>query len=132
MILLDTHVLIWWVSDPGRLSERARNSIEQERQVDGGLLVSCITTWEISLLVSRSRLALRISAEDYIRELDRIDAIRFVPITNNIALQSNNLPSLLHRDPADRMIIATARGFGCPLVTYDEKIRNYPHVETIW
>lgn len=84
------------------------------------------------MLVSKGRLVLRVSLEDWIAHVEKVDAIQFVPVNNRIALRATQLPEPLHKDPADRMIIATAKELACPLVTADQKIRNYPHIETIW
>lgn len=84
------------------------------------------------MLVNRSRLSLSISIDNFIQQLERIPAIRFVPVNNSIALESTRLPEPIHRDPADRMIIATARVLGCPVISSDSKLQDYPHVETVW
>lgn len=132
MITLDTHALIWWLSDKSQLSTRARRIIDKEGQTGDGLTVSSISIWEISMLVSKGRLVLRVSLEDWIAHVEKVDAIQFVAVNNRIALRATQLPEPLHKDPADRMIIATAKELACPLVTADQKIRNYPHIETIW
>ena len=83
------------------------------------------------MLVSAGRLALTVDLEDWIMHVERIDSIQFVPLNNRIAMRAVQLPGTLHKDPADRIIIATARESGCVLVTADERVRNYPHVETV-
>ena len=132
MITLDTHILIWWLGDSKRLSAKAKHLIDQERKLPKNIFVSSISSWEISMLVSKDRLKLAVNAEDWIRQAERIESIQFIALDNQIALRSTQLPEPLHKDPADRMIIATAKQMGCPLVTADEKILSYPHVETIW
>lgn len=132
MIVLDTHALLWWVSDPSKLSNKVARLIKSQAQQPGHLLVSSISTWEIAMLVNRSRLTLRVTLDDLISQLESIEAIRFVPVNNKIAMSAVALPEPLHRDPADRIIIATAKSQGCPLISADEKIRSYPHIETIW
>jgi len=84
------------------------------------------------MLVSKGRLTLTVNLDDWIKQVERIDSIQFISVDNQIALWATQLPEPLHKDPADRMIIATAKQMACPLVTADEKIHNYPHVETIW
>lgn len=64
--------------------------------------------------------------------LESVAEIRFVPVNNKIAMSAVTLPEPIHKDPVDRMIIATAKSYGCPLITADVKIRSYLHVETIW
>ncbi len=84
------------------------------------------------MLVNRGRLELTMDVADWIANSEALPFLRFVPVTNQIALRSVSLPTDVHGDPADRMIIATALFLGASLVTKDERIRNYPHVETIW
>ena len=131
MIVLDTHAWLWWVSGSEALSVPARQAIERhvtQRTVH----VSSISTWEVALLAKRRRLELTMDVGDWIACSEALPFLRFVPVTNQIAVRSVNLPNDLHGDPADRMIIATALFLGASLVTKDERIRNYPHVETIW
>lgn len=131
MIVLDTHALVWWVSGGGRLSPNARDAIERELP-RAGVLVSSITTWEIASLVARDRLALHGAIGAWIADVAAIDGLRFAPVDNSVALETVALPGTFHRDPADRIIVATARRHGAALVTADERIRQYPHVATIW
>lgn len=131
MIVLDTHTVVWWVSSDATLSKKAKATIEQV--LDGGkILVSAITAWEIAMLVEREKLVLSLDVASWLQTVSAIDALRFVPVDPEIAINSVNLPGKFHKDPADRMIVATARKFGVPLVTKDEKIRAYSHVKTVW
>ena len=133
MIVLDTHALIWWVNGDSKLSARARKVIESEMTVDGGrILVSAITAWEIAMLINKNRLALTMDLSEWLDTVRSIDAVQFVPIDNEVAIQSVQLPGDFHPDPADRMITALARHYSAMLVTSDDKIRNYRHVKTIW
>jgi len=84
------------------------------------------------MLVARGRLGLAMDVTPWLAAVQEIEEVRFVPVDNEIAAQAVALPGLFHKDPADRMIVATARRFGSPLVTADEKILGYPHVRTIW
>jgi PIN domain nuclease of toxin-antitoxin system len=132
LILLDTHVLVRWVTGQNKLlSTPARRAIEQEL-ADGEILVSAISAWEIALLVSHGRLDLSIDVADWLAIVAEFDALRFVPVDNEIALKSTQLPGELHRDPADRMILATSRLFAAPLVTADKQLLAYPYARTIW
>lgn len=131
MILLDTHVLVWWVSDKKKLSRTAYTSL-QGAQKHGGLAVSAISIWELAMLLYKGRLVVSISREEWLERIEATDALHIIPIDAAIARNSVLLPGSLHEDPADRMIIATARAIHIPLVTADKKIRDYPHVETIW
>jgi len=132
MIVLDTHALLWWVQgNTAKLSARAKSEIGSERDA-GGIIVSSITSWEIALLVSRRRLALSADVDLWLAKVARVDGLRFVPIDNAITVAAVNLPGELHRDPADRIIVATARHFDAALVTGDRQLLAYPHIKTIW
>ncbi len=131
MIVLDTHSLVWWVSQDSSLSKKAKNAISKE--LDGGeIIISSISAWEIAMLVERERLFLSMDVASWLSTVAEIEAVRFVPVDVEISLKSVDLPGEFHKDPADRMIVATARKFSVPLVTKDEKIRAYPHVKSIW
>ena len=133
MIVLDTHALIWWVNGDSKLSARARKVIESEMTVDGGrILVSAITAWEIAMLVNKNRLVLTMDLNEWLDTVRSIDTVQFVPIDNEVAVQSVQLPGDFHPDPADRMITALARHYSAMLVTSDDKIRSYRYVKTIW
>ena len=131
MIVLDTHAWIWWVSNPVCLSETAKGIID-EAVAEKNIFISSISAWEVATLVSRGRLKLTISAADWVAASEALPFLAFVPVSNSIALKSVQLPGVLHNDPADRIIIATAVSLGAVLVTKDERIRNYPHVKTAW
>ncbi len=131
MIVLDTHIWIWWVSDSRELSAKARQVIEGARG-EGTIYVSSISIWEVALLVEKDRLRLRMDVRDWIAKSEALPFLNFVPVDNKIALKSAHLPGLLHSDPADRIIIATALIKEAILVTKDEKIINYPHIRTAW
>ncbi len=131
MIVLDTHALVWWVAGDSRLSRPAREAVETEAQ-DGEILVSAISAWEVAMLVKTGRLALTLDVETWLDTVARVPSIRFVPVDVRIAIQSVDLPGEFHKDPADRIIVATARHHSAPLISADSKIRGYPHVQTIW
>jgi PIN domain nuclease of toxin-antitoxin system len=131
VIVLDTHTLVWWASDPSKLSAPARRAIANHAG-QGQLVVSSISAWEVALLVQRGRLLLTVDVNDWLFHVERFDAIRFIPIDNRLAVRSTSLPEPFHKDPADRIIVATAQQVGAPIVTSDRKIRDYPHAETIW
>jgi PIN domain nuclease of toxin-antitoxin system len=131
LIVLDTHTWIWWVSSPEHVSRDAQDAID--RAVDREeVFISSISSWEVALLVRKGRLELTMPVEDWIARSEALPFVQFVPMNNRIALRSNQLPGEIHEDPADRLIIATALTLGAPLVSKDTKIRDYPHVETIW
>jgi len=132
MIVIDTHVLVWWVSGSDSLSNAAENTLKNTLDSDSEVIVSSISAWEIAMLIEKGRLVLSMDVESWLNEVSQIDGLRFIPIDNEIAIKSTVLPGNFHKDPADRMIVATARKLAIPLVTADEKIINYEHVKTIW
>jgi len=131
MIVLDTHAWVWFVSNPEYLSKLAKKSIDAAID-EKGLLISSISAWEVALLVDRKRLKLTHDVSDWVAKSEMLPFVQFLPVDNLIAVKSVNLPQFLHNDPADRIIIATAMTIAAPVVTKDEKILNYPYVETIW
>ncbi|GAB3627347.1 twitching motility protein PilT [Pandoraea terrae] len=131
MIVLDTHALIWWINGDALLSKRARAAIEHELD-DGHIIVSAISTWEVAMLVKQARLVLSMDVNRWLATVGQIERVSFVPVDVEIALKSVDLPGDFHKDPADRMIVTTARALAAPLVTKDDKIRAYRHVKTIW
>ncbi len=131
MIVLDTHVWLWWISNPENLSSGAGQAIDQAI-TEKGIVISSISTWEVALLVDKGRLKLSIDVRDWVRKTESLPFVRFMPVDNTISLRSVTLPGQFHSDPADRIITATALTMGLPLVTGDDKIINYPHVRTIW
>ena len=84
------------------------------------------------MLIEKGRLILSMDVESWLDEVRQIDGVRFVPVDNEIGIKSTMLPGEFHKDPADRMIVATARKLAVSLVTADEKIRDYEHVKTVW
>ena len=132
MLVLDTHVLLWWVNGSDSLSKLAEKAIRKTLSQGSEIIVSSITAWEVSMLIEKGRLTLSMDVESWFAEISQIDGVRFLPVDNEIAIKSTVLPGNFHKDPADRMIVATARKLAVPLVTADEKIRNYEHVKTIW
>jgi PIN domain nuclease of toxin-antitoxin system len=131
MIVLDTHVWVLFVSNPELLSKRAKRSLDAAME-EKGILISSISAWEVALLVAKKRLRLTLGVTDWIAKSEALPFITFIPVDNSIAIKSVNLPQPLRSDPADRIIIATAISMGAPLLTKDEKILKYPHVQTIW
>ena len=132
MIVIDTHVLLWWFSSESRrISQRAVERLEAERR-EGAILVSAISIWEIAHLQARRRIGLAMDIHTWLEVVSRVDAIDFVPVDNSIAIIAAQLDDSFHRDPADRFIIATSLRTSSPVVTGDEKIRNHPGVQTIW
>lgn len=132
MLVLDTHVLVWWVSAGTPLSTAALKAIAAEQKSGGQILISAITPWEIAMLIRKGRMELTMDLDEWLAAIEARDAVRVVPISVRVAVQSVRLPGEFHSDPADRMIVALAREANAPLITADDKIRAYPHVRSIW
>jgi len=130
VILLDTHVVIWLALEPGRISKRARAAIQETRQRGEGLAVSDITLLEIATIENKGRIKLNASLEAFLAEIEA----RFIvlPITGRICVSALALPAAYPRDPADRVIGATALVEGFPLITADDGIRRSKALKTIW
>lgn len=130
MILLDTHVVVWLAFDPAQLSKKARAAIDDARQNKGGLGISDITLLELAMLSSKGRIRLNISLESFLREVET----RFVilPISGRICVRALELPTAYPKDPADRIIGATALVEGLSLLTADSAIRRSRALPTIW
>jgi PIN domain nuclease of toxin-antitoxin system len=132
MIALDTHALVWWVSDPSKLGARARKAIDAAVKAGDQIAVSSISTWEIAMLVAADRLQLTMDVATWVARVELVPGLTFVPVDNHIALRAVQLDDFPHRDPADRIIVATALSLGATLVTADERIRAYKAVRTVW
>lgn len=129
MILLDTHVWIWWVHGDERLGDRLAKSLEQHESQ--GLGVSVISCWEVAKLVEYGRLDLPCPVPEWFEQALNYPGIRPLELTPGIAFESTCLPGDFHRDPADQIIVATARIHNIPLATMDTKILAYTHIETL-
>jgi PIN domain nuclease of toxin-antitoxin system len=133
VIVLDTHVFLWWASDEaGKLSEPAAALLADAREREASVFVSAISAWEIAVLIQKGRLSLSMDVEEWLSHAAALPELRYLPVDRQTAVQSVRLPGEFHADPADRIIVATARRLNLPLVTADSKIRAYPHVKTIW
>lgn len=128
MILLDTHVWVWWVNESSMASTGMLRII-QEHQGDG-LGVSIISCWEVARLVERGRLELTVPVERWIKQALAYPGVELLQLTPRIVVESTQLPGEFHRDPADQMLVATARVYDIPLLTADSKLLDYPHVKT--
>jgi PIN domain nuclease of toxin-antitoxin system len=129
VILLDSHVLIWAVADSKRLSRAAASAIRRARRGDG-LAVSAITAYEVAWQIASGRIQGYGTVETSLRRF--LDGVTMRPITPEIAALAAQFPEDYPRDPADRLIGATARAEGMTLVTRDERIRRCRLIRTVW
>jgi PIN domain nuclease of toxin-antitoxin system len=117
-LLLDTHVLVWSVRESPRL-ESVTKKVLNEAARQSLIVISAITPWEIGLLVNKGRLELEADVMEWIREALAKPGVRLAPLDPEIAVASTRLPFEMHADPADRILVATARRLGATLVTAD-------------
>ena len=129
MILLDSHVMVWTVADSKRLSKEAASAIHRARRGDG-LAVSAITIWEIARLLATEKVSGYGTIEASLRRF--LEGVTVRPITQEIAILGAQFPDEYPRDPADRIIGATARAESLTLVTADQRIRRSPLIKTVW
>jgi PIN domain nuclease of toxin-antitoxin system len=129
MIVLDTHIWVWWVHDDPQLTQR-QNAWIQEHE-EQGVGVSAISCWEVAKLVEYHRLTLPCPVAEWFDQALAYPGMQLLPLTPRIAVESTQLPGTFHRDPADQIIVATARIYDCPLLTADDKILRYPHVKLL-
>lgn len=132
MIVLDTHALVWWVADTARLGAKARRLIDGAVKEGERLAVSSISVWEIGMLVARGRLELTMDVQTWIASVQALPQLTFIAVDNAIALRAVHLADFSERDPADRMIVATALGLNATLVTADKRLRGYRPLRTAW
>ncbi|MCF2144926.1 type II toxin-antitoxin system VapC family toxin [Desmonostoc muscorum LEGE 12446] len=129
MIILDTHLWIWWNHNDSKLTPAHRKVINRERPY--GLGVCSISWLEISRLVTQNKLILPCSIQEWFNIAFAQEGVILLSITPQIAIDSYSLPGDFHKDPADRIIVATARIYNVPLVSIDEKILAYSHIKRI-
>lgn len=130
MILMDTHVWFWSLSEPEYLSEIALDTIKQTKPDQRA--IASISVWEFAMMVAHKRIELKITAEQWLDHAIHKTGLHVFELTPKVAVEACELPGDFHRDPADRIIVATARINGATLITKDQKILDYPHVKAIW
>lgn len=130
MLLLDTHVWWWSVSEPANLSSIAMERILSTRPSQRA--IASISLWEMAMLEARQRIELDIPVAIWLSRAVKNTGIRVIDLSPDIAAESCSLPGNFHKDPADRIIVATARVHDMTLLTKDGKILDYEHVESVW
>ena len=124
-LLLDTHIVLWLNSGDERLGEATRRTIDTAWKAGGRILISSVSVWEIAILVDKGFIELDLPVNEWVeRFLDR-PGLEAVALDHVTAARAYSLHHLEHRDPADRLLIASAIGLGCPFVTRDDRIRRF-------
>ena len=131
MIVIDTHVLVWWLTRAPGLSRKAERTLAAHGD-PGQIVVSAISLLEIATAVRRGRLELTIPLDQWLADINSLPEIRIEPVSADIAALAGSLAEPMHGDPADRLIVSTAFTLGVPLVTGDIKLQEYRGVKTIW
>lgn len=129
MVVLDTHALLWWTLDPGKLAKKAAQACEKIE--DEGACLSSISIWELGVKIRNGKLDIGMSIRDYAEKVKRLGCVEIVPVDDLTWLRSLEL-DWEHRDPADRVIVATALMRGLPVLTKDDLIRKSKQVRCIW
>jgi PIN domain nuclease of toxin-antitoxin system len=129
MVILDTHIWVWWNQEDPQLSTYKRDAIEGART--DGIGVCTISLIEIARLVQRGRVILPKPIHEWFDIALAQQGVILISITPAIAIDAANLPGIFHKDPADRIIVATARAHDCPLATADKEILTYPEVKLL-
>lgn len=133
LVLLDTHAWVWLLNGSERLGPKARKAI-QRSLADEAVLVSAISPWEVAMLVAKGRLILDRDVGEWVQTALSLPGFRLEPISAEVTVASTRLPGVIHSDPADRMIAATARHLGSTLITADQLLLDYGkngHLKTL-
>ena len=129
--VLDTHTWIWWNMRPQNLSGKVKELIANMDAYDE-LLLSAISPWEFSNLLEKGRIGVSFNPGEWINAALDMPKLRLVPLTPVVAYRSTVLPKSFHGDPADQIIVATAREENATILTKDEEILKYQHVRSFW
>jgi len=125
LLLLDTHIALWLDSGDQHLHRSTRSLLDRHWQNGGTVVLSAVSAWEIALLVDTERIELDVPVPAWIERFVARAGIVSTPLSHTAASQSYQMRKLEHRDPADRLLVATAIELRCPLVTYDTRIANF-------
>lgn len=121
-LLLDTHIVLWLANGDVRLRAATRGLIEQRWRAGEAMLVSAVSAWEIGLLADAGRIDLGRPAAEWVGDFLQWPGVVGVPLSPTAAVSAYALEGLVHRDPADRLLVATAVELGCAFVTYDARL----------
>jgi PIN domain nuclease of toxin-antitoxin system len=123
MILLDTHFWIWWLTPRSPLTASERHALDAAAEA-GRVYLAAISLWEAQLLHSNHRLLLPVPFPDWLTRATEARVLTVLPLDREVVIAVDGLPARFHGDPADRLIVATARTHGIPLATRDRAIRR--------
>ena len=129
--MLDTHTWIWWHMNPKKLSHKVKKIIKNTNSYDE-ILLSAISPWEFSKLLEKKKIGISCDPEDWINSALDMPKFRLVPLSPVLADRSTALPQPFHSDPADQIIVATAREENATILTKDERILTYDNVRSLW
>ena len=129
MILLDTHVVLWWALDPDKLSVKAKRICAEMERSKG--LLSSISIWELGIKINKGKLEIGLSIEEFVQLLRKTGVLEIVPVDEKIWMKNLSL-KWSHKDPADRTLVATALLNQVPILTKDKVIHRYRGVKSIW
>lgn len=129
--LLDTHAWLWWVTDDRRLSAKAKATIEKSQREEA-LSVSLMSIWELAKKIEKKQLVLDRPLDQWLDLATMTPGLNLAELTRPILVESCQLPQPFLGDPADQIIVATARHHNAVLVTKDRQIRDYSHVRSVW
>ncbi len=129
--LLDTQTWIWWNMLPQKLSPKVKRLIEDVAKYEE-ILLSAISPWEFSKLLEKGKLGISCDPEDWLTTALEMPKLRVVQLSPMLAYRSTTLPQPFHNDPADQIIVASAREENATILTKDENIRAYKHVRCLW
>lgn len=113
------------------LSSKAERFIFDGKR-KGEIIISIFSVWELCMLVQKQRIELTLDTDEWIAKSEQLPFIHFVPVDKKVLVQSVFLPDYPHKDPADRIILATAMQSGATLITKDKHLQQYKHVKTVW
>ena len=129
--ILDTHTWIWWHVNPPRLSQKVKEIIQNTENYNE-MLLSAISPWEFCKLLEKKKIGIACDPEEWINIALNMPKLRLVPLSPVVAYRSTVLPQPFHNDPADQIIVATAREENATILTKDEKIMAYDNVHSLW
>ena len=129
--MLDTHTWIWWHMNPQKLSQKVKRLVGKTDSYDE-ILLSAISPWEFCKLLEKKKIGISCNPEDWINIALDMPKLRLVPLSPILAYRSTVLPQPFHSDPADQIIVATAREENATILTRDERILSYGSVRSLW